>query len=369
MRINIVFKKKNFSGFIVHNKNFINSLSSKKTNNFFFNEELNRETINELNNCDIIFARHNIKKEISEHLKVPVVIQNERLYLPRYRNNYFSSSTSLDHLIKKKNVFFLTDKIFENESKRFFSYPHLWKFETEISDYYTNPKKKDIDILFVSGHSYFNNNYLIKDFVNQNLNYFGNILQSSKEFYFKEKNFFLQIFQKILGNSKYSFHYFYEKSFHSLRFKRKQKILKELLSLSNNYNIAYYGINSNDQTNLLCRGYLEADKTIEIFQRSKVVICTTPCHLNMINERIKLALNTLTIPLVERYPQNIDLGIPANFFFDYKNDNLAYIIPLILNNYNEVYSEYLKFLNDINYEKYSLKKFFLTIIDLNKTTN
>ena len=56
MRINFIFKKKNYQRFQKYTYDSLLSLSSKKINNFFFNEELNFDSVSELNNCDIIWA-------------------------------------------------------------------------------------------------------------------------------------------------------------------------------------------------------------------------------------------------------------------------------------------------------------------------
>ena len=89
--------------------------------------------------------------------------------------------------------------------------------------------------------------------------------------------------------------------------------------MSKNYRVVYFGDNSNDLVKLPCSGFLESNQILETFQRSKVVICTTPCHNSFINERVQLSLDCFTIPILEKYPQNIQLNVPEQFFYDYEN--------------------------------------------------
>ncbi len=363
MKINFIYKKKNYGNFIKFFFDYHQNLFEKKNNNFFFTEDLENTSIEELNNCDLIYARQDLNKKIINRLKVPIVIYHEKLFLENHIG-FTRKKYSLDHLLNKKNIFFLTDKIYENKNKKIFSCSYLFKPNKKLRNF--DNKKKDIDILYISGHSKFTQNKLIKNFINLNINNFGNILQNSSEFYLKNKNFFLRKFQKLFYNSNHSFKYFFNNSLNSLRYLRKQKILKELLYLSKNYRVVYFGDNSNDLVKLPCSGFLESNKILETFQRSKVVICTTPCHNSFINERVQLALDCLAIPILEKYPQNIELNVPKQFFYDYENLALSKIIPPILKNYNDTYLEYMQFIKNINFEKYSLKKSLEKILEYSK---
>ena len=107
MRINFIFKKKNYSRFIKKTADRLISISTKKTNNFFFNEDLENSSIEEINNCDIIWARQDINKKIIDQINVPVIIQHERLFLSNYINPYsFHFDYDLRHLFGRSNIFF-----------------------------------------------------------------------------------------------------------------------------------------------------------------------------------------------------------------------------------------------------------------------
>ena len=70
--------------------------------------------------------------------------------------------------------------------------------------------------------------------------------------------------------------------------------------------------------------------------------------------------------ILEKYPQNIQLNVPEQFFYDYENLTLSKIIPPILENYNDSYLEYMQFIENINFEKYSLKKSLAKILEYSR---
>ena len=367
MRINLIFKKKNYSKFIKKTADRLISISSKKTNNFFFNEDLENSSIEEINNCDIIWARQDINKKIIDQINVPVIIQHERLFLSNYINPYsFHFDYDLRHLFGRSNIFFLTDKIYENKKKNIFSFTELEKPRFES---FQEKIEKDIDILFLSGSRHIQEDTMIQKFAKININNFDNIMDKIHYYYKIEKNLLKKIFGKIFYRSKNSFSYFYNESFQAIKFLRKQKILKELLELSKNYKVEYYGNNENDLWKVPCKNYLEENQLNNVFARSKIVICPTPMHNSIINERFDLATQNFSIPLVEKYPQYQKINLPSEFYFNYHDGNLNFKIINILNNYNEIYSKFFNFTKNISYEDFSLKKFMSNIIELSKKKN
>lgn len=372
MRINCILKKKKYQRFAKSIIDHLHSLSSKKINNFFFNEELNLDTVRELNNCDIIWARQDVNKKILDQIKVPIIIQHERLFLPNYTKpltRHFEYD--LRHLFGRSNIYFLTDKTHEIKEKNIFSFSHFYS-EHSLHD---DSKKidtsidRDIDILFLSGTKKINYDPLIQKFSKLNLNNFDDIVQNSKIFYKNNKNFIEKLSSKLLYKSKNSFSYFYNESFQTIKYMRKQKILENLVKLKDEYNIRYYGNNESDQVRLDCSGYIEYEELNDIYKRSKIIICQSPLQNSTINERFDFALKYLSIPLLEKYPQYKDLGVHENLFFDYSDDNLCQKIKNILIDYDNIYSEFKLFKENIAYHKYSIKDFLTKVIELNKKTN
>jgi hypothetical protein len=367
MRINCIFKKKNYQRFQKNTYDYLHSLSSKKINNFFFNEELNFDSVRELNNCDIIWARHDVNKKILDQIKVPILIQHEKLFLPNFTKpftNHFYYD--LRHLFGRSNVYFLTDKTHENRENNIFSFSHIQHYDSKKLD---TPNNRDIDILLLSGEKKINFDPLIQKFSKLNLNNFNNIVQDSKIFYQNNKSFIEKLSGKFLYKTKDSFSYFYNESFHTIKYFRKQKILENLVELKDDYNIHYYGNNENDEYRLDCSDYIEYEKFIDICKRSKIIICQTPLQNSILNERFHFALEYLSIPILERYPQYKDLNVPENLFFDYSDNNLFKKIKNILINYDDIYSEFKLFTENIAYHKYSIKEFLIEVIDLNKKKN
>ena len=128
----------------------------------------------------------------------------------------------------------------------------------------------------------------------------------------------------------------------------------------------YYGNKENDNYALDCHDYIEYEKLIEICKRSKIIICQSPFQNSILNERFHFALKYLSIPLLERYPQYTNLGVPENLFFDYSDNNLRQKIENILMNYDKTYSEFKQFKESIAYNKYSIREFLIKVIELNK---
>lgn len=270
----------------------------------------------------------------------------------------------MNHLFNKKNVFFLTDKIFENKSKKIYSYSFILN---NFKNSKVHSKYKNIDVLYLSRHNYFSKDSLIKKFVNSNINNYENFVESSRYFYLKNYNILKRLFGKLINKSTYSFSYFYEEAFLSLRYLRKQNILKQLKKINEKkYSILYHGVNNNDLHKIDCNGILEFENFDETFKRSKIVVVATPCHHSFINERIMLALENSTIPLVEKYPQYKELGFPNEFYFDYSDNGLEKCINNILQNYPKYYLLLEDFKKKIDIDKYSIKNFFKKIINMSK---
>lgn len=367
MRINFIFKKKNYQRFQKYTYDYLLSFSSKKINNFFFNEELNFDSVSELNNCDIIWARHDVNKKILDQVKVPILIQHERLFLPNYTKpftNHFYYD--LRHLFGRSNIYFLTDKTYENKEKNIFSFPFIPYHDSKKIDV---PNTRDIDILFLSGEKKINYDPLVQKFSKLNFNNFSSIVQNSKIFYQNNKSFIQKLLGKFVYKSKDSFSYFYNESFQTIKYFRKQKILENLIKLKDEYNIRYYGNNENDQFRLDCSDYIEYEELSDICKRSKIIICQSPLQNSTINERFDFALKYLSIPLLEKYPQYKNLGINENLFFDYSDNNLCQKIKNILMNYHNTFSEFKQFKESIAYNKYSIREFLIKIINLNKKKN
>ena len=186
--------------------------------------------------------------------------------------------------------------------------------------------------MFLSGRSEKNQCQQKKLFIEKNINNFGNFLNVCNDFFYRQYDFGNTLKNNIFKN-KYKFIEFYDSNRQGLLYWRKQIILKQLSELSSEYNIHYYGNNKNDIYDLNCKGYLENKNSQEIFLRSKIIITMTPLHLSFINERVNLALNTHTIPIVEPYPQYKKLAVPNNYFFNYDKNNLKNVLEKILNNY------------------------------------
>ena len=364
MRINFIFKKKNYQRFQKYTYDSLLSLSSKKINNFFFNEELNFDSVSELNNCDIIWARHDVNKKILDQVQVPILVQHERLFLPNYTKPFtYHFYYDLRHLFGRPNVYFLTDKNYEIKEKNIFSFTYIHHFDEKELD---TSSTRDIDVLFLSGEKKINYDPLIQKFSKLNLNNFNNLVQNSKIFYQSNKSFIEKLCGKLLYKTKDSFSYFYNESFLTKKYLRKQKILKNLVELKDKYNIYYYGNKENDNYGLDCHDYIEYEKLIEICKRSKIIICQSPFQNSILNERFHFALKYLSIPLLERYPQYTNLGVPENLFFDYSDNNLRQKIENILMNYDKTYSEFKQFKESIAYNKYSIREFLIKVIELNK---
>ena len=367
MRINFIFKKKNYQRFQKYTFDCLLSLSSKKINNFFFNEELNFDSVRELNNCDIIWARHDVSKKILDQVKVPILVQHERLFLPNYTKpftNHFYYD--LRHLFGRSNIYFLTDETYENKEKNIFSFPFIPYHDSKKIDV---PNTRDIDILFLSGEKEINYDPLIQQFSKLNFNNFNNIFQNSKIFYQNNKSFIKKLLGKFIYKTKDNFSYFYNESFHTIKYLRKQKILENLVELKDEYNICYYRNNKNDELKLDCSNYIEYEKLSYICKRSKIIICQSPLQNSIFNERFHFALKYLSIPLLEKYPQYKNLGVNENLFFDYSDNNLRQKIKNILMNYDNIYSEFKLFKENIAYHKYSIKDFLIKVIELNKKRN
>ena len=99
MKVNIILNKSHYTKFPKQTANIIKNFSEK--NNIFFNEYLNSHSIKELNNCDIILARHDLNKKVIDEINVPIIIANERLFLPNYLEPLsFHYKWSMKHLFK-----------------------------------------------------------------------------------------------------------------------------------------------------------------------------------------------------------------------------------------------------------------------------
>ena len=221
----------------------------------------------------------------------------------------------------------------------------------------------------MSGEKKINYDPLIQKFSKVNFNNFSSIVQNSKIFYQNNKIFIEKLLGKFIYKTKDSFGYFYNESFHTIKYFRKQKILENLVELKDKYNIHYYGNNENDQVRLDCSGYIDYEELSNICKRSKIMICQSPLQNSIFNERFLFALKYLSIPLLEKYPQYKDLGAHENLFFDYSDNNLCQKIKNILMNYDNTYSEFKQFKESIAYNKYSIKEFLIKIINLNKKKN
>lgn len=308
-----------------------------------------------------------MNRKILDQVKVPILIQIERLFLPNYTKPFTSHfSYDLRYLFGRSNIYFLTDKTHENIENDIFSFPFVSHYDSKKIDASTD---RDIDILFMSGIKKINYDPLIQKFSKLNLNNFNDIVQNSKIFYENNKNFIEKLSGKLLYKTKNSFSYFYNESFQTIKYFRKQKILENLVNLKDEYNIRYYGNNENDQFKLDCSDYIGYEELSDIYKRSKIIICQSPLQISIMNERFDLALKYLSIPLLEKYPQYKNLGVHENLFFDYSDNNLCQKIKNILMNYNNTYSKFKQFKESIVYNKYSIREFLIKIINLNKKKN
>jgi len=313
---------------------------------YFYIDKIDKDSLSQINKSDFILVRQFIPEDILKNIHVPIIVFNERLYLPNYEKSFSSHYRfSIKHMLKKKNLIFLTDKIYENHKKKIFSYNGLW-----IDCFPLNSKKniKDIDLLFLSGHNNHSKSFKVKNFSEININNFDNIILAMEKYYSKNLSFREKLLKLKFYKNEFSFDYFYNSSLNNLRFIRKQKNLHSINTLNKNYKIRYYGDNSNDEVFIKNHGLLEYENFDNIFDRSKIIICTSPCHMSIINERFIIALEHNIIPLVEPYPQYKKLNLPEEFFFDYKNENLSTKVDNILKNYSKYFEVYLDFKKNLN---------------------
>ena len=94
---------------------------------YFYIDKIDRTSLSQINKSDFILVRQFVPENILENIHVPIIVLNERLYLPNYEKSFSSHYRfSIKHMLKKKNLIFLTDKIYENHKKKIFSYNGLW---------------------------------------------------------------------------------------------------------------------------------------------------------------------------------------------------------------------------------------------------
>lgn len=313
---------------------------------YFYTNKIDKDSLSQINKSDFILIRQFIPEDILKNIHVPIIVFNERLYLPNYEKIFSNHYRfSIKHMLKKKNLIFLTDKTYENHKKKIFSYTGLWVDYLPL-----NSKRniKDIDLLFLSGHDYRAEAYKVNNFSEININNFDNIILAMKKYYSKNFSFWEKLLKFNFYKNEFSFDNFYNKSLNNLRFLRKQKNLHCINKLNKNYKIRYYGNNSNDEVFIKNYGLLEYENFDNTFDRTKIIICTSPCHMSIINERFSIALEHDIIPLVEPYPQYKKLNLPEEFFFDYKNENLSTKVDNILKNYSKYFEIYLNFKKNLN---------------------
>ena len=150
---------------------------------------------------------------------------------------------------------------------------------------------------------------------------------------------------------------FFQRINQSVRWHRRRVIQRQLMKISEDgYNVTVFGDMILDSKMINYRGNMNYDDIEKYFLRAKIIICTTPNHLSMLNERFVAAVRYGAIPLIEPYPQYmVRSGAHKDFQYNYVKDNLYHKCLGILKNYTVFMTAYDEYSNEIS-RKYSVEK-------------
>ena len=286
----------------------------------YIEEDLSLEEIGLANKCDAVFARHTIRSDLLDLIKVPVFLQHE---------------SPLKHISALKDgPVYMTDEAYLDH------YPNSEPMPQLILDEPCLDADYEFDVIFVGRGRGWGGlpskllGFAIKSHINNFDSIFG--LISSGRFWW-----FFSLLKTTLPRSVYMKLLWHMTN--AVRGLRRERIVEELHALDGmGIRVAIIGDSAmRDRFKNCPRIRLfdvsKWDTVKSLISRSIFTVATTPLHQSIMDCRYFEALQCGSIPLVEPYPQYARLAKhdPNLFVFDYKKRPLSRVVKKLLDNLSD----------------------------------
>ena len=334
-KIAFIIKEKFLHGAII---DLVNKLISISAGKLYIEENISNQDIELINsNFDAVYTRHSLEPSIQRKINIIIFSQHE------------CPLNVLDKLSDK--YIYLTDlsykPLFPIAEEHIHSPIHLE----------TLAKYKKYDVVLIGTQRLTYRLKLTPQFIiaNLNINNFNSMLSIMPD------SRFLSFLDKLNILDRTKIYRFYWQVNQAIRNLRRQRIIGELANLADHGKkiavIGNIGYSIKNSRIYFLGEHLEWEDIRKIIRESRIIICTTPMHQSILNERFTTAIEENSIALCEPYPQYLSLltNFREKYCFDYKKGSLFSKVTAIINDWDEELIQYQNVRKEVSQELSDLK--------------